>query len=123
MTAEPFPSESFVQQIEDAYEGCAGLDGQVHVLTELRELRSQLAGLERRFEGEIADGIPDGPMAVQLPGRGEVTVVRGWARAKEKWDHALAADAVVQDAMDRGENPKDAILACAGISYWRKGAL
>jgi hypothetical protein len=54
--------------------------------------------------------------------KGGTAEVRGGSKRKN-WDSPLLAGRVVTEAMEQGEHPQEAIVRCAGISYWRTGEL
>ena len=107
-----------------------GFDEMVYLLLETRERIAQLKANERHLIEQIHQWAPSRKVETQW-GLMEVT-----KRRNKKWDHDEATKHVVSRALDERTVDPDtgevepswqavtrALRECAGISYWRIGAL
>jgi hypothetical protein len=92
----------------------------VAVIDDAKDFASEATTVARQAEAELATRMGDDNQ-VEVAGVG--VLKRRWQAGKTVWDHRLAISAVIDAAMDQGTHPREAIMACAGISYWRTGEL
>lgn len=112
------PTE-FVADLQAVLDDAESLEDLVAGWDLVKQLASELRTLGSRIEAELAARMES--KRVELPGVG--VLERHWAPARTKWDDPLVAAAVVDAAMEHQVHPKDALLRCAAVSYWRVGAL
>lgn len=115
MTIAETAVEMLAARLDDADE----LGALVAIIDDARMLASEATTVAKRAEAELAARMETNQ--VEVPGVG--VLKRRWAPGKTVWDHRLAIGAVIDAAMERKVHPREAIMACAGITYWRVGEL
>lgn len=94
------------------------LDDLCIFLVNLDLLKGDLTAYRSRLEQEVARRMKG--KLHEFPG-GTAEYKGGTKRTH--WDTPLLAGKVVTEAMEQGEHPQEALVACAGIGYWRTGEL
>lgn len=110
--------EDDVDRLAKDVEHAEGIHELALLLAAAREASKKLGLVIRAAEGELAARMEGN--VVTIDGFG--TLTKRYSTSNE-WDDDLVIGAVIDAAMEQGTHPRDAILATAGVSYWRTGAL